>query len=148
MDPEDPVPSFGHSSVLGELPDEAVEALVDAAGPGSGSPLLLAGLRQLGGALSRPAEDGGALEAIEGAFVLLGIGVPMGPNTPEALNSALDRLHDAISPWALEGGYFNFAERPCDVDAILPAETCGRLAEVKRHWDPDDRILANHRVVL
>ena len=56
-----------------------------------------------------------------------------------------------MQPWAAEGGYFNFTERPCDVDAILPAEVCARLAEVKRKWDPDGhdrrqpRGLAGHR---
>jgi hypothetical protein len=41
-----------------------------------------------------------------------------------------------------------FAERPCDVDAILPPEVCERLAEVKRHWDPDGLIRANHAVAI
>ena len=53
-----------------------------------------------------------------------------------------------MEPWAAEGGYFNFAERPCDADAILPAEVCARLAEVKRKWDPDGTIVANHAVSL
>jgi len=46
------------------------------------------------------------------------------------------------------GRYFNYAERPCEVDAILPAETCKRLVQVKRRGDPDDLILANHWVAL
>ena len=29
-----------------------------------------------------------------------------------------------------------------------PAETCARLAEVKRRWDPEDTIVANHAVSL
>jgi hypothetical protein len=53
-----------------------------------------------------------------------------------------------LKPWAGEGGYYNYAERPCDVDAILPPETCQRLAQVKRSWDPDDLIRANHSVAL
>jgi hypothetical protein len=53
-----------------------------------------------------------------------------------------------MEPWAADGGYFNFAERPCDADAILPAETCARLAAIKRQWDPDGRIVANHIVSL
>ena len=79
---------------------------------------------------------------------MLGIGVPMTPELGEALPGALDRLHDAMEPWSAEGGYFNFAERPCDVDALLPPETCERLAEVKRRWDPDGLIRANHAVSL
>jgi hypothetical protein len=79
---------------------------------------------------------------------MLGIGVAMTPELGEALPGALDRLHDAMEPWSAEGGYLNFAERPCDVEAILPPETCSRLAEVKRRWDPDDMIRANHAVSL
>jgi FAD binding domain len=34
------------------------------------------------------------------------------------------------------------------VDAILPPDVCARLGEVKRKWDPDGRIVANHAVSL
>ena len=49
-----------------------------------------------------------------------------------------------MQPWAADGGYFNFAERPCDVDAILPPETCARLVRSSGRWDPDGMIVANH----
>ncbi len=45
-------------------------------------------------------------------------------------------------------GHFNFVDSPCNIDAILPAETCARLGEVKRKWDPDGVIIANHAVAL
>jgi FAD binding domain len=148
MDPEQPVPGLGNHATIRELPDEAIEAFVAYAGPDSGSPLLLAELRQLGGALGRPAEGGGALDKIDAAFVMLGIGLPMTPELGEAIGTHLDRMPEAMGPWAAEGGYFNFAERPCDADTILPAETCARLAEVKRRYDPENRIVANHAVSL
>ena len=44
-----------------------------------------------------------------------------------------------MRPWAADGGYFNFTEAPCDVDAILPPDVCDRLGEVKRKWDPEGR---------
>ena len=75
-----------------------------------------------------------------------GIGVPMDPKMAPAIEEGLDRLIDAMKPWVGEGGYFNFADRPCDVNAILPDETCSRLAQVKRSWDPENVILANHSV--
>jgi hypothetical protein len=68
----------------------------------------------------------------------------MDPALREPIDGALDRLGEVMSPWAAERRYFNYAERPGDVDALLPAETCERLAQVKRTWDPDDRIMANH----
>jgi FAD/FMN-containing dehydrogenase len=148
MDPEPPVPGLGHHRLLAELPDDAISAFVDVAGPESGAPLLLAELRQLGGALRRPPENGGALEKLDEEFVMLGLGMLMDPALREPIDGALDELADAMNPWAAERGYFNYAERPCDLDALLPAETCKRLAQVKRTWDPDNLILANHSVAL
>jgi len=147
MDPEQPVPGLGHHRVIRELPDEAIDAWCELADAQT-SPLLLTELRQLGGALGRPAESGGALTHLDAAFVMLGIGMPVTPELAEAIEARHDALHAAMEPWAADGGYFNFAERPCDADAILPADVCARLAEVKRRYDPDGRIVANHVVAL
>jgi FAD/FMN-containing dehydrogenase len=144
MDPEQPVPGLGHHALLRELPDDAIEAFAAIAGPESETPLLLTELRHVGGALARPAADGGALSHLDAAFLMFGIGMPMTPELGEAITAQLDRFDEAMRPWAVEGGYFNFAERPCDVDAILPADVCSRLAEVKREWDPDGMFVANH----
>ena len=53
MDPDHPVPGAGDGMLLSDLPAEAVEAIVKAAGTESGSPLLSVEVRHLGGALSR-----------------------------------------------------------------------------------------------
>ncbi len=148
MDPEQPVPGLGHHRLIREFPDEAIEAFVGAAGPDAGSPLLLAELRQLGGALGRPAEGGGALDELDAAFAMHGVGLPMTPELGEAIESHHDHLYRTMEPWAADGGFFNFAERPCDLEAIMPEETCARLAEVKRRWDPAGTIVANHAVTL
>jgi FAD binding domain-containing protein len=148
MDPEQPVPALGHHRAIDELSDEAIDAFVGLAGPDAGSPLLLAELRQLGGALARPADHCGALSHLDADFVMLGIGLPMTPELGQAVEGHLDLLADAMEPFAAAGGYFNFAERPSDADAILPADVCARLAEVKRRWDPEGRIVGNHAVSL
>jgi hypothetical protein len=148
MDPENPVPGLGHHRVLRELPDEAIDAFVELSGPGSNSPLLLTEIRQMGGALGRPDPNGGALSHLDASWVMFGIGMPMTPELGEAIEGHLDRFDDAIEPWAGDGGYFNFAERPCASNEILPPDVCSRLAEVKRKWDPDGRLLGNHAVSL
>jgi FAD/FMN-containing dehydrogenase len=148
MDPEQPVPGFGHHRVLRELSDEAIDAFVGVAGPGVETPLLLAELRQLGGALGRPDPNGGALSHLEADWVMYALGPVFSPEMGEAVSGALDRAHKAMEPWAADGGYFNFSDRPCDTDAILPPEVCTRLVEVKRKYDPDGRIFGNHAVSL
>jgi FAD/FMN-containing dehydrogenase len=148
MDPEQPVPGLGHHQVIRELPDEAIEAFTELAGPDSGTPLLLTELRQLGGALGRLDPSGGALSHIDADFAMFGVGLPMTPELGEAIEARLSRFDEAMQPWAAEGGYFNFAERPCDADAILPAEVCARLGDVKRSYDPDNMIVSNHAVAI
>jgi hypothetical protein len=148
MDPEQPVPGLGNGAVIRELPDEAIDAFVGVAGPDGGSPLLLAELRHAGGALGRPAENGGALSKLDGGFAMFGVGLPMTPELGEAIDRHIDRLEEQMKPWMAEGGYFNFTERPCDVEAILPPETCDRLADVKRRYDPDGMIRANHALSM
>jgi hypothetical protein len=148
MDPEPPVPGIGHHGLIRELPDDAIDAFYGVAGPEANPPFLLAELRQCGGALGRAFAGGGALAKLDAAYGLFAVGLPMTPELGAALPPALDRLVSAMEPWAADGGYFNFAERPCDVDSILPAETCDRLTEIKRTWDPDGVIVANHAVAL
>jgi hypothetical protein len=146
MDPENPVPGIGEGGLVGELSDDALEAFVELAGPDSGSPLLLTELRKLGGALARPAENSGALKKLDADYVMYSVGMPMTPELGEAIPAYLDKIGEAMRPFGADGGYFNFAEAPCDVDAIMPADVCDRLRAVKREWDPEGRIVANHAV--
>jgi hypothetical protein len=148
MDPENPVPGIGEGMTLGELSDETIDAFASIAGPGSGSPLLLSELRHLGGALGRPAEDGGALSHLDAGFAMYSVGLPMTPELGEAIPAHLKKIDETMGPWRADGRYYNFTEGPCDVDSILPPEVCTRLGEVKRKWDPGGRVVANHTVSL
>jgi hypothetical protein len=148
MDPENPVPGIGEGMTIRELSDEAIDAFVSVAGPESGSPLLLSELRHLGGALGRPDENGGALSHLDAGFAMYSVGIPMTPELGEAIPAHLPKMEEAMAPWRGQGGYYNFVESPCDVDAILPPDVCARLAEVKRKWDPAGRVVGNHAVSL
>jgi hypothetical protein len=148
MDPENPVPGIGEGMTIRELPDEAIDAFAGLAGPGSGSPLLLSELRHIGGALGRPDPNGGALTHLETEYVMYSVGMPMTPELGAAIPQHLAKIEQTMQPWAGEGSYYNFTERSCDADAILPADVCARLAGVKRKWDPDGTIVANHSVSL
>jgi hypothetical protein len=115
--------------------------LPDVPEPIRGRPLLTE-LRHLGGALARPDENGGALDHLDAEFALFGVGMMMSPEMGQAIDSHLDRVTESMQPWAAEGGYFNFAERPCDADAIRdpPTETRPRQAgSSSRAGQPQDR---------
>ena len=59
-------------------PPRPFDRLVEVAGPDSGSPLLFAELRHLGGAIGRPHPNEGARGHLEEAFLLHALGIPMG----------------------------------------------------------------------
>ena len=148
MDPENPVPGVGEGGLVKELTDEAIDAFVGVAGSDSGSPLLLSELRMLGGAIGRPAEGAGALSHIDADYAIYSVGMAMTPEMGDAASAHLTKIGEAMKPWSPGGSYFNFTEAPCDVDAILPPEVCDRLKQVKREWDPEGRVVANHAVSL
>jgi FAD/FMN-containing dehydrogenase len=136
MDPPQPVPGEGDGTMLRELTDETVDALVSVAGAGSGSQLVSVELRQLGGALARRAPGAGATAALDGAFAVFAVG--MAP-TPEAGAEARERIGlvlDELAPWTAERTYFNFTERAVAAEEIHDADTLGRLRELKADLDP------------
>lgn len=142
MDPPMPVPGIGHHAMLGELDAAALDAFVQVAGPDSGSPLLMAELRQLGGALARPGEGCGRLD---GAFCLFGVGMPMDPAMAPAITEHAQRLVEAMEPWAT-GAYLNFAERGGDAADLYDDETYARLRVTRGATDPGELLVASHPI--
>ena len=147
MDPESPVPGLSDHALLGELPAEAIDALVAAADPAAGSPLVVVELRQLGGALSRHPEHGaGALGALDAAYGLFALGVPTDPAAIAAIEAHLALLRGALAPYETGGKYLNFAERPTDAATMFRPEAYRRLRDVKAAYDPAGLFRANHPI--
>ena len=144
--PRIPCRSRGSGQLLDELPPAAIDAIVETAGPGSGSPLLSLELRQLGGALRDAPPNAGALATLDHAFLTLGVGMLMDPGMAPAINGQLDVVADALAPWDSGVKYANFVDVPIDVRTCYPPETFDRLQEVKRRYDPDDLFRANHPI--
>ena len=143
-DPEDPVPGLGGHAMLGALDDDAVAAFVAAAGPGSGSPLVAAGLRHLGGALAEAPADAGALGALDGDWALFMVGVPMTPELGEAIVGHQRRVIDALAPARREHVYANFQDPPAPASALFDAATVDRLRAVRDRIDPGRVVVAKH----
>ncbi len=146
MDPEHPVPGVGDGMLLDELPPAGIDALVAAAGPGSGSPLLSLEVRQLGGALGRPADGGGAVSHLDADFAVFGVGIAMSPEMGGAVAGHLDVIREALAPWEAETAYLNFAERDIPGERIFGPYAHHRLRAVKTAFDPADLFRSNHPV--
>ena len=146
MDPPQPVPGLSDHLLMTDAPSEAVDALLATAGPGTDSPLLSVELRHLGGALGRPAEKGGPLATLDGGFLFFGVGMPRSPEIGEAILRRAGEVRVALSPWAAERAYLNFAERPTDTETAFPPEVYRRLRETRAQYDPDDLFCANHPI--
>jgi hypothetical protein len=146
MDPEDPVPFAMSGQMLDELPAAAIDAIVEAAGPDSGSPLLSLELRMLGGALTQAPPNAGALASLDHAFLTLGVGMVMAPNMASAINRHLHLVSNALEPWDSGVTYANFIDVPIDARMCYQPETFDRLQEVKARYDRDDLFRANHPI--
>jgi hypothetical protein len=146
MDPEDPVPFAQSGQLLDKLPAEAIDSIVEAAGPGSASPLLSFELRLLGGALTEAPPDAGALASLDHGFLTLGVGLIMDPAMAPAINAHLERVSRALEPWESGVKFANFVDVPTDTSTFYPSETFDRLQEIKARYDPADLFRANHPI--
>jgi len=146
MDPEDPVPFATSGQLLDELPPAAIDAIVGAVGPDSGSPLLSLELRLLGGALTEAPPDAGALASLDQAFLTLGVGMVMDPGMAPAIKAHLDLVAHSLEPWESGVEYANFIDVPIDTRMFYPSETFDRLQEVKARYDRHDLFRANHPI--
>jgi hypothetical protein len=144
QDPEEPVPYTSESALIEELPRAARQAIVELAGPGSGSPLLMVELRQVGGALGRVTPGHGALPKLEAQFVFFALGMAMDAGMEAVMLAHAGRLKAALEPYSGAGHYLNFAERAVDTAPSYGAFTYRRLQAVKARVNPDDVIQANH----
>jgi FAD binding domain-containing protein len=146
MDPPAPVPANGDTACLHALDDAAIDALLEVVDPDEVAPLLFAELRQLGGALGRVADGAGARATFDGAFLLFGVGVPMGPEHGATLDARLTELLRAMRPWSNGTRYLNFAERGGEASDAYGEGVYARLQAIRRVWDPAERLVASHRI--
>jgi FAD binding domain len=146
MDPEDPTPVVSSSIMLGSLPDAGVDALLSAAGPDTESSLLLAELRQLGGALARRHEGGGVLSRLDAQFVGFAAAIAAAPEMAAQGNADAARFASALSPWSNGHSYLNFSENPVDPRSAYSDDAWLKLTGIRSAVDPDDVFQANHKV--
>jgi hypothetical protein len=135
-DPTEPMPVWEESALLSELTAEGVDALLAVAGPGVEAPLIVAELRQFGGAITRRPADGDAVAGRGAPFGLLAI-APMFPPVAAVAPAVAKGVVDALAPWSL-GGLPNFrgASSAGRLTGIWDEDTLARLLAVQLRHDP------------
>jgi hypothetical protein len=146
MDPPDPLPYTGEGMMLSELPAKAIDAFVAAAGPDSGSPLVSAEIRHLGGALFRGSERHGVLNTFDAEFLTFGIGLALDEEMWKANRDQLRLLRKALTPYDSGRQYLNFTEEKTDVSTFYQEKAFRRLQAVKTAVDPDNLFRGNHAI--
>ena len=149
-DPTDPAAAVEHFGLLRDLTEDAVDAIVDVAGPHAGSRMNLIDIRHLQGAYSRPPSFPNAVGARDAAFAFFALTVvPPGHEVADYRDAGREFV-DAVSPWLHRMAHPSF-QGPADATESLTAraydrETYQRLQAVKAKFDPFNRFRTNHNI--
>jgi FAD/FMN-containing dehydrogenase len=146
MDPDTPMPYTSGTRLLDDLPAKAIDDLLAAAGPESGSSLMMAELRHLGGALARSAPHHGARATLDGSYLMFGGGAIFTPGDAPVVAADTARLVEAMKPYDSGSAYLSFVEEDFDVWRAFSAGDWRRLQELRSDFDPDGVFLANHEI--
>jgi FAD/FMN-containing dehydrogenase len=151
LDPPDPLPYYDRTTTMREFPPEALDALLEFAGPDSGNPLISIEIRALGGALDREPSVPNAVPSRGIPYVLFAFGVG-GPDQAGELRGWLERMVETFAPWEVDDRRApNFlsideAVTPSQVRLVYGAERYDRLARIKGRLDPDNMFRMNHNI--
>jgi hypothetical protein len=115
-----------------------LDALATLPKPAAGAPMRVIGIRHLGGALARGPEIPNAVGHRDAAYSLTVLGEPEDQRT-------------VLEPWkrSTVGRFLNFSFAPLTADEVADAYDPGdheRLTELRRRYDPDRRLHANHQL--
>ena len=146
MDPEGGAPAVSESLMLAGLPDDGIDAFLAEVGPGTANGLMVAEIRQLGGALGRPHAGGGVVSHFNGQFLAFGASMAMTPEMAAAGLSDARRLMAGLDPYASGSAYLNFAESPTDTQIAYSRDAYRQLCGIRSGVDPDNVFAANHTV--
>ncbi|KHK99559.1 FAD-linked oxidase [Microbacterium mangrovi] len=144
MDPPQPSPAVSDHTLLDDLDDAGLDALLGAAGPDAESAPMIVELRQLGGALAGGHD--GALPGLGGRFAVYTVAMAPTPEAFAAGQRSTAAVVDAVRPWAAATVFANFSDRTKPASDLFDADVVARLAAVRDEYDPRRRMLAAHEV--
>nr|WP_221382666.1 FAD-binding oxidoreductase [Actinoplanes polyasparticus] len=149
-DPPASPPALERTALLTDLPDEAIEAVLKAAGPAAEDPVMLLELRHLGGALDEPTQITSAATAQTARYNLLLVALLLPDLSEAVLSPGLDNALARFEPFS-EGTTMLNAMGTADASprgarAAYDDTTYQRLAAVKAQYDPDNLFRFNHNI--
>jgi FAD/FMN-containing dehydrogenase len=136
LSPDQPAPLVGDHMLLGELDDRGAATFLEVTGSGSGSPLVSAELRHLGGALAVPAEAGGAFQYLDAAYAYLGVAVPFGPVSAADIDKHCAVVRAALAPWDTGRTTPTLVENASQPQAHLDPEVVDAVDRIRLRMDP------------
>ncbi|MBM0126732.1 FAD-binding oxidoreductase [Pimelobacter simplex] len=148
-DPTEPCPIWERTAQTQSLSSSMIDTLLEHVGAQAASPLAMAEIRQLGGALRRQPEPPNAVAGRDGSYTMLLLGI--GP--PELLSAVADAgqgLLDALRPHLTGRSLMNWlgsATSPEQVRAAWEPATAARLQAIKAEVDPTNMFRFGHPIV-
>jgi hypothetical protein len=145
-DPVDPLPVWESGLVLNDLPVEAIDKLLEIAGPGVEVPLVMAEIRHLGGALARQPEHPNAVAGRDAAFTFWCLG-PMFPGLDAIVPGIGHATLAAMKPWAANGSLLNFLGDRTSREQVAECwapDVYARLMSIKQAVDPTNVFRFGH----
>jgi FAD/FMN-containing dehydrogenase len=138
-DPVDPTPAIDPAILMSDFPAEAADRLLAAAGPGSGTALIMVEVREMGGAYARRPEHPDSFDHRDARFSLLCVGLAASPEMTAAAEASAAGVFGALAPWDTGRVWPNFGPVHDEWSARRAYDegTRERLAAVVRAYDPD-----------
>ncbi|MEV7807787.1 FAD-binding oxidoreductase [Microbispora sp. NPDC088329] len=144
-EPTQPVPGAGRGELLTGLGDAVGADLLAAAG--DIAPLASVQVRHLGGAVSRPADGGGAAGPIAEPYLLGMIGPIMSPESGQAVAARLADIARAMAPHTTGRKPLTYLGGGETAVSAFDPDTLARLQEIKRRRDPAGVFRSNQSVL-
>ncbi|WP_019346507.1 MULTISPECIES: FAD-binding oxidoreductase [Mycolicibacterium] len=139
-EPTEPAPSRQEATLVDDLTDQFVDALVTQ----PIEPLMTVQIRHLGGALQRPSDS--AAGPVAAPYLVSFLGMQPDSTSEAALKDRANALLDTLAPVNTAKVLFNFLTPEQSAADAFDAGTLARLREVKHHRDPDGVFRSNHPV--
>jgi hypothetical protein len=127
------------------LPAEAVDALLEVAGPGKEIPLIMCEFRHFGGAFARQPEHANAVSGRGAPYSYWVLG-PMFPGLDAIVPGVGNAVYDALKEWRYAGAPVNFLGHTpaAEVAAAWEPEIYQRLLAIKKTVDPTNVFRFGH----